>query len=53
MIAEIISGWDVVIYSLRGIYMVLEALIKCLFTSPLLPFTVLGLISLILKLKTR
>lgn len=53
MLAETVNSWDIVLSFLQGVYIVFIAFFKLLFTTPLLPFTVIGIISSLLKLKPR
>lgn len=53
MLAEILNIWNFIYYASQGLLAVLIPVIKCLFTMPFLPFTLIGLLSCFVKRKCR
>lgn len=53
MIADFISTGEIICSFFQGVLFALTAFAEVLFTYPLLPFTILGIIGFFVKLKAR
>ncbi len=53
MISNFISTGEIIYSFIQGVFWALTLLAEVLFTYPLLPFTILGIIGFFVKIKAR
>lgn len=51
MLAEVVTAWDTFCYMLHGFYALFVPLAKFLFSAEFLPFTIMGIIGMLVKIR--